>query len=381
MAIQSKAIIFLLITFLLMVFTINTYAIDAKQELKNLEYNWGIKKIKTDKSWSISQGNKIIVAIIDTGTDINHPALKNNIWINPNEIPNNNIDDDKNGYIDDINGWNFVNNTNQPTDNNGHGTHISGIVRGVAPDVQLMVLKYFDPKSLSDKNLSNTVKAIEYAIKNGAQIINYSGGGFGKNAQEEAAIQKAKAKNILFVAAAGNEKSNSDKDPFYPASYDLSNIISVASLNEDSELVESSNFGETTVDIAAPGKSIYSTLPNGRYGQMTGTSQATAFVTGALALLLSSNSSITTSEKFIEHLAATGDIEKNLFGKTKYKTKLNSYRALAMKGSDENANGFNTENTKLIDSEIFSSNFDLSKSGLNSADINPTLRAPSQSTD
>jgi thermitase len=350
---MNRTIIFL-ITVLFILVTLKGFAIDVNPEIKALAKNpasienWGLKKIETEKSWNISKGNKkIVVAIIDTGIDMSHPALKNNIWINPKEIPNNGIDDDHNGFIDDTNGWNFVNHSNKPIDFHGHGTHIAGIIHNVAPEVSFMVLKYFDPKGLSDDNLSNTVKAIDYAIKNGAQIINYSGGGFGKNPLEEAAIKRAKDKNILFVAAAGNDTIDSDKEGYYPASYDLSNIISVASLTSNSELVKSSNFGLQTVDIAAPGKDIYSTLPNGKYGFMTGTSQATAFVTGALAILMDSRPDLKTPEKYIENLVKTGNFEKNLSGKTKYQTKLNSYRALAMKGVEENPT--------QINSDIFSS--------------------------
>jgi thermitase len=374
---MSKIVLLLTMIFI----SSKSYALDVKKEIRILannpasQENWGLKKIEIEKSWNISKGNKkIIVAIIDTGVDIDHPDLKNNLWTNSNEIPNNGIDDDHNGFIDDIYGWNFVNNTNKPFDFHGHGTHVAGIIHNVAPEVSFMVLKYFDPLSVSENNLTNTVKAIDYAVANGAQIINYSGGGFGKNPLEEAAIKRAKDKNILFVAAAGNDTTDSDRQGFYPASYDFSNIISVASLTQDSELVKSSNFGIHTVDIAAPGKDIYSTLPNGRYGYMTGTSQATAFVTGVLAILMDSRPDIKTSEKFIEYLVKTGDFEENLSGKTKYKTKLNSYRALAMKGQDANTNGLNAD--------IFSSDIDTVDANLNSIvkNINQknSLRIPAQ---
>lgn len=367
----------------------NCHALDVKNEIHSLAKNptsienWGLKKIEIEKSWNISKGNKkIIVAIIDTGMDMDHPALKNNLWVNPKEIPDNKIDDDKNGYIDDIHGWNFVSNNNKPFDYHGHGTHIAGIIHNVSPEVSFMVLKYFDPNSLSDKNLFDTVRAIDYAVKNGAHIINYSGGGFGKNTQEEAAIQRAKEKNVLFVAAAGNDTTNSDLKGFFPASYNFSNIISVASLTEESQLVKSSNFGVNTIDIAAPGKNIYSTLPNGQYGYMTGTSQATAFVTGALAILMDSRPDIHTSEKFIEYLVKTGNFEKNLNGKTKYKTKLNTYRAITMKGSDVDASGLTVENTKQINPDIFSSDENIVDANLNmiikKLDSTGKLRIPAQ---
>lgn len=385
----------LLIFFLLLAFTINAFGIDAKKELKSLEalevknpileQNWGLKKIDVEKSLKIyqesnNQNKKIIVAIIDTGMDMNHPALKDNLWVNPKEIPDNGIDDDGNGFIDDIHGWNFVAETNKPFDSHGHGTHIAGIVKNVSPSVSLMILKYFDPKSLSDKNITNTVRAIDYAVNNGAQIINYSGGGFGKNPLEERAIKRAKDKNILFVAAAGNESTNSDKNSFYPASYEFSNIVSVASLTESSNLVESSNYGVETVDIAAPGKNIFSTLPGGRYGHMTGTSQATAFATGVLSQMMMTYNDIHSSEKLIEYLVKTGNVEESLKGKTKYKTKLNSYRALAMKGREFDSSGSIAENTKLMNSDMFSSDSLILDSNLDLLikDTNSKIRIPAQ---
>ena len=372
---MNRTIFILFVTFIFILISLESYALDAKKELKDLskkpllDTNWGLKKIDVEKAIEIQKEisatkRKIIVAVIDTGTDISHPALKNNIWVNKKEIPNNGIDDDKNGFIDDVNGWNFVTNDNSPKDSHGHGTHIAGIIVSSAPDVELMILKYFDPKSLSDKNLINTVKAIDYAVQNGAHIINYSGGGFGQNPDEDAAIKRAKDKNVLFVAAAGNDTEDSDKKSFYPASYDHSNIISVASLTEESHLVESSNYGVKTIDLAAPGKNIYSTLPNNRYGNMTGTSQATAFVTGALAMYMESSLENQTPEKLIEYIVMTGNFEEELKGKTKYKTKLNSYRALSMKGRDLNALGLSIKNISDNNSDIFSSDSMLIESGI-----------------
>lgn len=307
-----------------------------------------------ERSAPLKKKRKVRVAVIDTGADISHPALKKMIWTNSKEIPNNNIDDDENGFIDDVHGWNFVTNSPNVTDTHGHGTHIAGIVSHVSDNVELMIVKYYDPQSLSDKNLVNTVRAIDYAIKNGAEIINYSGGGFGANPEEEKAIQRALEKNIAFVAAAGNDSENSDKKPFFPASYELENIISVASIGKNSELVESSNFGELSVDIAAPGENILSTLPNGRYGRMTGTSQATAYVTGALAAVMGEQRHLSLT-KHIEQIANTGILNTKLTGKTKYQSNLSTSRALVMKASDISALGTVTENTKILDPNIFSS--------------------------
>lgn len=257
----------------------------------------------------------VIVAVVDTGIDYTHPGLKNHLWINQGESgpwqppPGlaavtscrdkscNGIDDDGNGFIDDVVGWDFVNEQPLPYDVHGHGTHIAGIISnnnaestgmvGVCPGATIMPLKYYDNSGLGYNNLQNTVRAVRYAIKMGANIINYSGGGSDPAASERAAIEEAMRKGILFVAAAGNDGHNNDQVPYYPASYGLENIISVASMNREYELLPSSNYGTKSVNIAAPGLSILSSMPVGKFGTMSGTSQATAFVTGAAALLAS----------------------------------------------------------------------------------------------
>jgi hypothetical protein len=266
------------------------------------------------KNQVLDCSKQVVVAVVDTGIDYTHPELKNNIWINPGEIgpwiPKdlsstlcrekscNGIDDDNDGYIDDVAGWDFVNNQPLPFDTHGHGTHIAGIIAsqssngvgitGVCPQVSVMPLKYYDSGSNGMNNLQNTVKAIQYAVKMGAQIINYSGGGAEPAMAERSAIEEASRKGVLFVAAAGNDGHDNSAQPYYPASYPLDNIIGVASVNQKKQLLSSSNFGGP-VHIAAPGLGILSTVPGGKFGTMSGTSQATAFVTGAAALLASQN--------------------------------------------------------------------------------------------
>jgi thermitase len=256
---------------------------------------------------------EVVVAVIDTGVDYTHPELRDGLWVNHGETgpwqPTkemadkgyafncrdkscNGIDDDKNGYVDDVVGWDFVHDVPLPFDTHGHGTHIAGIIsgsagmgaQGVCPSVSLMALKYYDNGGAGYNNLSNTVRAIEYAVANGAQIINYSGGGADPAASERAAVAEAQRKGVLFVAAAGNDGRNNDRRPYYPASYPIDNLIGVASVNKYERLLPSSNFGKS-VHVAAPGLMILSTLPGGKFGTMSGTSQATAFVTGAAALV------------------------------------------------------------------------------------------------
>jgi subtilisin family serine protease len=320
---------------------------------------WGLKMTDSQKAWRISQGSRdITVAIVDTGIDAQHPDLTRNLWVNRGETGNdskgrdkatNGVDDDSNGYIDDVHGWNFVENNNNLKDDHGHGTHIAGIVgaeggngvgiSGVAPKISMMVLKYYDAKGTEVNNLINTVKAIDYAVKMNANIINYSGGGIAPSPDEKSAIERAMRKGILFVAAAGNERSNSDLKKYYPADYGLPNILSVTAIDRFQNVLPSSNFGEQTVDVAAPGNDIISTLPNGQYGYMTGTSQATAFATGVAALVMANNSSLRKADQIRKYLTQTGDTDMKLVGKTRYRKRLNSYKALATQDSDLAFNG------------------------------------------
>ncbi|MBI2608850.1 MAG: S8 family serine peptidase [Deltaproteobacteria bacterium] len=266
-------------------------------------------------AWKIERGNKkVIVAIVDTGVDTTHPDITANLWKNPGENgsyidpqtgkiknkENDGIDNDGNGFVDDVHGWDFSTSSHHITDEHGHGTHVAGIIgaqannaqgiSGVSPQVSLMILKYYDAKASGSDNLKNSIKALEYAVRQGAHIINYSGGGPQYVKEEFVILKEAEEKGILIVAAAGNEASDIGERQYFPASYELSNILSVASIDQEGHLASSSNYGKK-VDVAAPGESIYSTLPlnKGGYGLMTGTSQATAFVSGVAALVLSQN--------------------------------------------------------------------------------------------
>jgi thermitase len=319
----------------------------------SVQKNWGLmghlaSDIKADKAWEITTGDRrVVVAVIDTGIDVNHPDIAENLWVNPGEVgldshgrdkATNGIDDDGDGYVDDVHGYDFANNTGNLIDNHGHGTHIAGIIgavggngigiSGVCPKVSLMILKYFDPNSKGSDNLKNTVRAIRYAVKMGANIINYSGGGIEPNEDEFAAIKYAQDNGVLLIAAAGNEHSNSDVTHYYPADYNLSNIISVTAIDSAAHVLKSSNYGTKSVHIAAPGEGIYSTLPGGNYGLMTGTSQATAFVSGVAALILSHNKDF-KYDQVKKQIIATADELPGLRDKTSSGGKLNSYAALA----------------------------------------------------
>ena len=367
---------------------------------------WGLEKTSARLAWEISQGSKdIVVAVIDTGIDINHKDLKANLWNNPGETglvqtdfcrgqknalalkdcnkASNGIDDDHNGIIDDVHGVDFVTNGSSLIDNHGHGTHIAGIigaksengsggVSGVSPNVSLMILKYYDPKASNTNNLRNTIQAIKYAVKMKANIINYSGGGTDYSSEELAAIKEAEQAGILVVAAAGNERSNSDETGkhYYPADYDVTNIISVTAVNcEETKVLPSSNYGVRTVDLAAPGENIHSTLPGNSYGPMTGTSQATAFVTGVAALIWSYNRDFSASD-VKKYILKTGDEYTTLLSKTGTAKLLNSYRALTSLDKGVGINGVVASNTAKVGARAFAADKDLKDPKFNTSALN-----------
>ncbi len=355
----------------------STKEIDALLNDPAMSQKWDLKSIQTQEAWVRHRalGSKDVkVCVIDTGVDVNHPDLKPNLWVNPGESgrdqfgrdkATNQVDDDADGCVDDIHGCNFIANNGDLTDHHGHGTHIAGAIGaaggvngrgaiGVSPHVTLIIAKYYDPESTNNNNLVNTVRAIRYCVQKGANIINYSGGGLEPSDKERDAIALAREKGILFVAAAGNEQSNSDIKKYYPADYGLDNIISVTAFDEDRNVLPSSNYGEQSVDIAAPGKKIYSTLPGGNYGYMTGTSQATAVVTGVAALIKARFGDF-DAQRIIRHLTETGDLEPGkLAGKTRYQKRLNAYRALAILDGGVNVSGSIPVNTANIPKAQFS---------------------------
>jgi subtilisin-like proprotein convertase family protein len=289
--------------------------------------------IHAPAAWDITTGSgNTIVAVVDSGIDYTHPDLVANIWTNPNV--------NQDGFFGDLHGYNFVNNTGDPLDDFGHGTHVAGIigavgnnaigVTGVAWHVQLMALKFLD--SQGNGNDVGAIEAINFAVSHGATVINASWGGAGNDAALQSELQSAQKAGVIVVAAAGNNGKNTDLAPFYPADYKLDNIISVAATDRTDSLAGFSDYGVHTVDLAAPGVGILSTLPGGQYGIESGTSMATPYVTGAVALLHDLHPDW-GYQQIIQRILATVDPLPTLEGKTVSGGRLDLAAALSLNDS------------------------------------------------
>ncbi|MCB9026610.1 MAG: S8 family serine peptidase [Bdellovibrionaceae bacterium] len=276
-----------------------TYTADEIRSLSaNSPYLTTGADIHVTEVWASVSVNetKPIVAIIDTGLDINHSVFSdsNAVWVNQNEIPNNGIDDDGNGYIDDVNGWNFVHNSGYMLDDDGHGTHVAGIVLSVGQDIfansieeskiNIMPLKFLDAEGVG--KTSDAINAIYYAIENGAKVLNNSWGGPNYSGALHEAIVYSYEQGVTFVAAAGNAGTDNDYVPMYPSSYNVPHVISVAATTDLDYLASFSNFGHSSVDLGSPGVFILSTIPGGGFGSSSGTSMAAPFISGVAAMML-----------------------------------------------------------------------------------------------
>ncbi|BAY60058.1 peptidase S8/S53 [Calothrix brevissima NIES-22] len=265
--------------------------------------NWGADLINVPEVWAKGYtGKGITVAVLDTGVDRNHVDLKANIWKNTQEIAGNGKDDDGNGYIDDVYGWNFAANNNNILDKKGHGTHTAGTIAGVknsfgvtgiAYDAKIMPVKVLDDNgSGSDKAIA---LGIRYAVNNGANVINLSIGKYLGNAEIQSAVQYASSKGAIVVMAAGNDGGST---PYYPANYAQNWGLAVGAVDRYGEIASFSNFAgsELIRYVTAPGVNVYSTVPNNKYASWNGTSMATPHVAGVVALMLSANKNLTDAQ-------------------------------------------------------------------------------------
>ena len=306
--------------------------------------------IDADQAWNVTTGSSsVVVGILDTGVDFSHPDLGGSqttsqvMWRNPGETgagrESNGVDDDGNGYVDDWRGWDWANDDNNPQDDMNHGTHVAGTlgalgnngqgIAGVNWNVKIMALKLLD--SQGDGDLADAVEALRYATAMGARITNSSwgGGGFSQAMFDE--LKAADATGALFVAAAGNSGANNDAAPVYPASYDVPNVIAVAGTDQDDGLASFSNRGRTSVDVAAPGTQVYSTVLGGGYDWGTGTSMSAPHVTGTAALAAAAFPGA-TGAGLKALLLRTVDSKASLIGVTTTEGRLNAGRALTCAG-------------------------------------------------
>jgi subtilisin family serine protease len=301
--------------------------------------------IDAPEAWDIQTGDSsLVIAVIDTGVDYDHPDLEANIWTNPVEIPGDGLDNDNNGYVDDVYGWDFFNGDNDPMDDHSHGTHCAGTIAavgnngvgvvGVNWEAKIMALKFLS--AAGSGSTSDAIIAIEYATimkrDYGVPVIamsnSWGGGGYEQGLKD--AITVADNEGILFIAAAGNGflgiGFDNDMFPHYPSSFEVPNVIAVAATDHNDDLAPFSNYGYTSVDLAAPGVDIYSTIPSG-YGYKSGTSMATPHVSGVAALIKAQAPGYTHHE-IRDLIFDSVDLKWDLIGMMATAGRLNAFNAL-----------------------------------------------------
>jgi subtilisin family serine protease len=270
----------------------------------------------TETAWRQTTGADVTVAVIDSGVDLGHPDLAPNLWTNPGEVPGNGIDDDGNGYVDDVHGYDFVGGDGDPQDENGHGTHVAGIIgarggngiggAGVAWRVKLMAVRVLDADARG--TTTSVAEGIRYAVANGARIVNLSLAGPSPTPELEDAVRFAQDHGVLVVVAAGNEGTDLAAAPTYPAAYGEANVLGVAATAQDGGLSSVSDYGPGA-DLAAPGEQILSTALGGGYEWRTGTSMAAPHVAGALVLLAAARPDLDATglrDALLGHVRHTG---------------------------------------------------------------------------
>ncbi|MGV3663715.1 MAG: choice-of-anchor D domain-containing protein [Prosthecobacter sp.] len=277
--------------------------------LRNTGQNGGTPGVDVNAApaWALTTGSPtVVVGVVDTGIRYTHQDLAGNMWTNPGEVPANGIDDDSNGYVDDVHGINGITGSGNPMDDNNHGTHCAGTIAatgndagqhvGVAYNVKLMGLKFLSASGSGQT--SDAIRCIDYGVAKGAHILSNSWGGGGSSQALRDSIAAANAAGVLFVAAAGNASSNNDFVPNYPSNYDPANVVAVAAVDRFGELASFSSYGAATVDLGAPGVDILSSTASSdtSYASFNGTSMATPHVAGVAALIKSRFPSATAAE-------------------------------------------------------------------------------------
>jgi len=307
---------------------------------------WGLQAasdadIDAPEAWDTQTGaQNVLVAVIDTGVDYTHEDLRANVWRNPGESgggrETNGRDDDANGFIDDVHGWDFAGDDNDPKDDNGHGSHVAGTIAaagdngvgvvGVNWRASIMACKFLTAGGSG--SAADAIEAILYAAGNGARVLNNSWGGGGFSQALRDAIEFSRTKDALFVAAAGNEGRDNDLLPTYPAGYDVANVLAVAASDRLDGIASFSNRGKTSVDLAAPGAEILSTTPGNAYQAFSGTSMATPHASGVAALVIAADPEATYSEVMVR-MAGSVDTLPAFTNTTWSGGRLNAAAALA----------------------------------------------------
>ncbi|MBQ7568812.1 S8 family serine peptidase [bacterium] len=306
---------------------------DKMWDMHNVGQNGGTVDADIDapeawaKTTGLPNGQGPVIAMIDSGVDFNHPELRNNILVNQGEIPDNGIDDDGDGVVDNYWGYNAYSQNGDVMDHSGHGTHVAGTIAaegnngsgvvGINWTASLMPIRIFNDNGST--NAAAIIRGINYATSHGARITTNSWGGGGANEAIKEAFEKS---HCLHMMSAGNTGTNNDVHPHYPSDYDLPNNLAVAATDRNDQLANFSCYGQKNVDIAAPGKDILSTVPGGKYAVYSGTSMATPHVTGAVGLLLAQDPTMSNDE-IKERIMNGGDKLPQLDGKVASGARLN----------------------------------------------------------